>query len=279
MANRIMTSAEGNLRYRIPLTRQDELGDIANSLNHMAVQIQQSIDRERKLEQSKIELITGLSHDLRTPLTSISGYLNLIQNEAYRNEEEHKRFVENASQKTEQLRKLIDDLFEYTRLINRDIQLSLRKIEWKHLAEQIIYEFEPIANEQGLAVTKQWEADHVIVEADAEKLARAMDNLLMNALKFSQRPGEIKVRLFSTKDRAILAMENMGKPISKEAEARLFERFYKAEPSRSEGHMPSGSGLGLSIAKNIVELHGGSLSFEHRNGRFTFYIELPLDSG
>ncbi|CAH0121733.1 MULTISPECIES: cell wall metabolism sensor histidine kinase WalK [unclassified Paenibacillus] len=276
LADGLMLIAEGDLRYRVPISRQDELGNMAQCINHMAAQIERHMERERQAERSKLELITGLSHDLRTPLTSVIGYLNLIQNETFQNREEYNRFVDNAVQKTQQLKHLIDDLFEYTRLNNRDVGLSMREVDLKHLLKQMLYEFEPIAEEQGLTVATVWDADDIAVVMDPEKMARAVDNLLMNALKFSTKPGEVKVRLRAERGRALLAIENAGAPIDKEAEARLFDRFYKGEPSRKDNRSPSGSGLGLSIAKQIVELHHGRIWLEHRDGSYTFYIELPL---
>jgi len=176
------------LDYRIPVTRKDELGEVAFAMNRMAEQLQQTIERERIQEQIKMELITGLSHDVRTPLTSINAYLDLIRTESFKDQQEYQRFVDHACRKLDQLNKIVDHLFDYTRLMNPNIRLSLKTFDLRHLAEQIVYEFEPLANERGLTVTTNWEEKNVIVSIDAEKLVRAIDNLLVNALKFSRRP-------------------------------------------------------------------------------------------
>ncbi|UVI32887.1 sensor histidine kinase [Paenibacillus spongiae] len=264
--------AGGNLSYRIPLARQDELGNVAQNVNHMAGQLNQQLEKERLLEKSKMELITYVSHDLRTPLTSIMGYLDLLKSPALLTEKEQERFIGNAYNKTQQLKKLIDDLFEYTRLTNGDALLVFQEIDFTSLLEQIISEFEPVAKEQHIAILSDIKPVPVMLRLDSEKMVRAIDNLLTNAMKFSARPGQIHVRLSMVKQRAILSVENFGNPITSEQEQQLFERFYKMEPSRNDANWPSGSGLGLPIAKNIVELHGGQIWLEHANGHYKFSI-------
>ncbi|KIL41912.1 hypothetical protein SD70_04165 [Gordoniibacillus kamchatkensis] len=275
LSDGLMSIARGDLDYRVPVSNQDELGGVARNINYMAEQLQSMMERERTIETSKMELITHISHDLRTPLTSIIGYLNLLKNDDYRDIEEHKRYIFNAFNKSQQLKKLIDDLFEYTRLTSGEVNLSPQTVDLGGLLEQIILEFEPIAQEQALTVVKMWEPAAVAANIDTEKFVRAVDNLLMNALKFSVKPGEITVRLSERAHGIYLAVENRGKPITREQEQRLFERFYKAEPSRSDSAMPPGAGLGLSIARNIVELHGGQMGLHHEDGHYTFYLELP----
>ncbi|BFH63530.1 sensor histidine kinase [Paenibacillus azoreducens] len=275
LADGLMTIAGGNLDYRLPTSSEDELGEVAKSINFMAEQLQEKMNRERQIEQSKLELITGVSHDLRTPLTSIIGYLNLLKNDDYTNLEEHKRYISNAYNKSQQLKQLIDDLFEYTRLTSGSATFSWKEVDMDGLLTQIINEFEPIALENSLTVHIIRDQKPIYGYIDTEKMVRTIDNLLMNALKFSIKPGEITVRLAVQGQQIYFTVENVGKPISPEQEKLLFERFYKADPSRNEYHASPGAGLGLSIAKNIVELHGGRIGLQHQNGHFTFFIELP----
>ncbi|MEF3306377.1 HAMP domain-containing sensor histidine kinase [Paenibacillus sp. GYB003] len=275
LSDGLMRIAKGNLDYRVPPDRQDELGSVARNINYMAAQLQTIMAKERELEKSKMELITNVSHDLRTPLTSMIGYLNLLKNDDYANLEEHKRYIQNTYNKTQQLKKLIDDLFEYTRLTSGASRFAFRDVNLAGLLEQLIIEFEPIAEEQSLTVRLIAESDPAYARVDVEQFVRALDNLLMNALKFSLKPGDVTVRLFERDDRLRLSVENRGRPIAKEQERLLFERFYKAEPSRFDPSFQPGAGLGLSIARSIVELHGGVLGLAHSDGLFTFFIELP----
>nr|WP_281278179.1 ATP-binding protein [Paenibacillus anaericanus] len=274
LSNGLMVIARGDLNYRLPISRLDELGAVAQNVNHMAEQLQKQVERERQLESSKMELITNVSHDLRTPLTSIIGYLDLLKKQAFQDENERERYINNAFNKTQQLKKLIDDLFEYTRLSYGDTQMNLQEVDFHSLIEQMASEFEPVAREQGINLIKALSPDPIFMRIDVEKIVRAIDNLLMNALKFSLVPGEIRINLFSQGRVVKLSIENHGNPITKEQEEQLFERFYTMQPSQSEVNLPSGYGLGLSIAKSIVELQGGRIWLEHNEGYYRFNIEL-----
>jgi signal transduction histidine kinase len=267
--------AHGNLAVRLNTRDKDELDIVSQNINTMAENLERQLKKERQIEKSKMELITGVSHDLRTPLTSIIGYLNLLKNKSYLDEAEHDRFVQNTYNKTLQLKKLIDDLFEYTRLTSGDIKLNLHQFDMMELIQQMLSEYEPIAQDKGVFIRKQIESKSVPIYADSEKVMRAIDNLLMNALKFSNNPGEVFVDVSTYPSHVSIRIENQGKPISKEQEEHLFDRFYKADDSRAAGALQDGSGLGLSITKQIIEIHGGTIRLEHREGYFTFTIDLP----
>lgn len=268
--------ADGNLSYRLPILRQDELGIVAQNINHMAEQLNERMERERQLEKSKMELITAVSHDIRTPLTSIIGYLDLLKSRTFQDEKEQERYIDNAFNKTQQLKKLIDDLFEYTRLSNRDVRLTYQEVDFNSLLEQMIIELEPVAKEQGVEIDKDMIPARYMIRIDVDKMVRAIDNLFMNALKFSVKPGDIKVSISQRNNRILLSIANYGKPITKEQEKHIFERFYQTESSTSDQRVPTGYGLGLSIAKQIVELHGGSIWLEHNEGYYEFCITLKI---
>lgn len=275
----IIKIAGGDLEYRVPLTRQDQLGIVAQNINHMAQQLQTQLERERMLEQSKMELITHVSHDLRTPLTSIIGYLDLLKSHASQDPSEQERFIDNAFHKTQQLKKLIDDLFEYTRLTGGDHNFIKQSVDINKLVEQLIIEFEPVAAEQGIIVVKSFCARPVCVESDTQKIVRAIDNLLINALKYSIKPSVMTVKATASNDIFRLTIENEGVPINPHEEAQLFDRFFKRESNDIRSSMPAGTGLGLTIAKQIVEMHGGEIGVVHDNGHYIFWIEIPISFG
>jgi signal transduction histidine kinase len=278
MAAGLDVIAQGKLEYRVPVRRKDELGSIAVNINAMAEKLEAQITREREMEKAKLELITGVSHDLRTPLTSIIGYLDLLKDKAYQDDREHDRFIGNTYNKALQLKLLIDDLFEYTRLTTHEVKPQTDTIDLRELLVQLLVELEPIARENNILLETEITGTKIIHNADPEMIRRAIDNLLMNALKFSLKPGVIRIVLLRAENTMQLSIENEGIPITKEQEERLFERFYKADDSRSQQFIQSGSGLGLSIARSIVELHGGLLEYEHLKGHFVFRIILPLSS-
>lgn len=268
--------SEGHLDYRVPVERQDELGRVAFNINHMTEQLEQRIINERELEKSKMELITGISHDLRTPLTSIIGYIELLRTDSFQDKAEYTRFVENTYNKATHLKQLLDDLFEYTRLTSADPHLVLRTIDLYQLLDQLLFEFEPLAQENGIFLEKDIGNSPIPSLIDSDKIARAIDNLLMNALKYSLKPGTISIRLRSNQEQITIEVENKGTPLTVEQADKLFDRFYKVDYSRTSEGIQSGSGLGLSIARNIAELHRGTLTLHHTHNVFTFQLSLPL---
>ena len=233
------------------------------------------MQKERDMEKSKMELITGVSHDLKTPLTSIIGYLELLRTESYQDQEEYNRFLQNSYNRAMHLKKLIDDLFEYTRLTTPNVQLNLRAVDVYELLEQMLVEFEPLAQEHHVSIIKKIGASPLLATIDSNKFARAIDNLLMNALKYSEKPGDVSVSLKSDTHRLYIKVENRP-PLTQEQELRIFERFYKVDDSRSSEGIQTSSGLGLSIARNIIELHGGTLRLNHNDGIYIFSIAVPL---
>lgn len=268
--------SKGNLHYRFQILRKDELGKVAMSINAMTEQLERQLQKEREIEKSKMELITGVSHDLRTPLTSIIGYLDLLRNKSFQDQKEYERFIDNTYKKSMQLKKQIDDLFEYTRLTSHDVQLNLQKVDVRNLLEQILFEMEPLFAENELSICKDIEAKPLYTCIDSEKFVRVIENMLMNALKYSIKPGNIKVSLTTDERFFSISFSNKGIPITKEQVDYLFERFYKVDESRSNQSTETGTGLGLSIAKSIVEQHNGKIELVHDSGDFSFIVTIPL---
>ena len=270
--------SSGDLRHRIPIERKDELGDVATQINAMAEKLETLIEKERGIEKSKMELITGVSHDLRTPLTSILGYIELLKNKGYRDEAEYERFLGNTHSKAIQLKTLIDELFEYTRLSLSETKLETETIDVREMLVQMLAEAEPLARDERIVLEAKLPGSSLSVRADPEKLRRAVDNLLTNALKFSVKPGTVVVSLEAGGGKAAITVDNRGKPMAKEQADRLFDRFYKADESRSDPDRYGGAGLGLAIARNIAELHGGRAYLDYEDARFRFSIELPCEA-
>ncbi|WP_338552710.1 HAMP domain-containing sensor histidine kinase [Paenibacillus sp. KS-LC4] len=268
---------EGNLNYRVAVNRHDELGRVAYNINRMTERLEQQIVKERELEKSRMEMITGISHDLRTPLTSIIGYIELLKSESYKDKDEYSRFVQNTYNKAIHLKKLLDDLFDYTRLSSIETKLDLKRIDVHQLLYQLLFEFEPIAQENNLQIETDIGNTPLLARIDSEKMARAIENLLMNALKYSIKPGTIRIFMKTDKNHMTIVVENKGQPLTQEQQNKLFDRFYKVDHSRSNDGIQASAGLGLSIARNIIELHGGTLTLDHKNSIFRFKLTLPLE--
>ncbi|MEG6522452.1 HAMP domain-containing sensor histidine kinase [Desulfotomaculum sp. 1211_IL3151] len=274
--NSLQEVANGNLQVRLPLSSQDELGNLSHNINFMAQQLQEKIAREKAVEKSKLDLITNISHDLRTPLTSIIGYLTLLKEKNYQDSGELEHFIASGHNKANQLKKLIDDLFEYTRLSDGNINLDKQSIDLREMLEQMVVEFEPLADQQGILIQCEIGKDPVQAAVDPDKLARTLDNLLINALKFSVKPGAIRITLKTDGKWVFIAVANKGLAMTKEQEDEVFERFFNINSTLDSGAMPSSTGLGLSIAKNIVELHNGKIWLARKDNYYEFIIKLPL---
>ncbi|WP_216624808.1 HAMP domain-containing sensor histidine kinase [Paenibacillus foliorum] len=275
--NGVEKIAQGKLSVRLPVKSEDELGTLTRNINDMAGQLEEKMEKERLAEKTKIELITNISHDLRTPLTSIIGYLMLLQENIHK-DDSSSPYVQSALNKSNQLKKLIDDLFEYTRLTSKQVFLEKQNIDMVSMLKQMIIEFSPLAETYDIRIVSELPEQKIMLHVDAGTIVRAVDNLLMNALKFSVKPGAIRIDLRKEVSGIVLCVANEGTGMTKEQEERLFERFYKGDESRNGHIMPSGSGLGLSIAQSIVQLHGGDI-WLHRTGHYyQFFISIPYDS-
>lgn len=272
IAKGILEISKGNLDYRVTKSGDDELATLADSVNLMASELQNQIEAERRAEKTKKELITNVSHDLRTPLTSIMGYLGLIKENKYTSSEEMKEYINIAYNKSEKLKVLIEDLFEYTKLSSEGIKLNKQLVAVNEFLEQLVEELVPIGEENENAIVKDFPSEKVMLNLDVDKILRAFENLIMNAIKYSYSPGEIKVQIDKEEQGAVISVHNRGDNISDDEINKIFDRFYRLEKSRSSN--TGGSGLGLAIAKSIVELHGGKIWAESKSNIISFYVKL-----
>ncbi|MDF2720520.1 MAG: sensor histidine kinase [Paenibacillus sp.] len=266
--------SRGNLHYRVPEKSVDELGTLAASINRMTAELERTLEEERRAEATKNELITNVSHDLRTPLTLIMGYLRLLKDKNYESAGQADSYLNIAYGKSEKLKLLIDDLFEYTKLANKGDSLRLDTVCLNELLEQLIEEMVGYAEENGLAIVRSIPPEKQRVTIDADKMIRVFDNLLSNAVKYSSKPGTIHVALFREADSATVRISNKGMPLSQQEIDRLFDRFYRVEPSRSSE--TGGAGLGLAIAKSIIDYHGGDIWADSEGDEIRFWVRLRL---
>jgi len=262
----------GNLDFRVARKGSDELASLADNINSMAEELKSRIEEERRAERTKNELITNISHDLRTPLTSIMGYLKLISDKKYEDQKQLEDFINIAYGKSEKLKTLIDDLFEYTKLSNEGIKLNVVDVNINELLEQLVEELVPLCEENHLEFVKEMPHEKITVDIDADLMVRVFENLLMNAIRYSYKPGKILIKLKRQEDKAIVCVENKGDPIPPEELPNLFNRFYRVEKSRTAGM--GGSGLGLAIAKSIVDLHHGDIWAECEGNNIRFFVAL-----
>ncbi|MDF2963620.1 MAG: two-component system sensor histidine kinase [Paenibacillus sp.] len=274
LAGGLRIIATGNLDYRVIERSPDELGSLARDMNLMVEDLQRRIEEERRYERLKSELITNVSHDLRTPLTLIMGYLRLLNDKSYETPEQATGYASIAYNKAEKLKSLIDDLFEYTKLSNRDVPMYKEGVPINELLDQLLEEFVTPAEEQMLTISRSIPKEKLLVRIDVDKMIRVFENLLTNALKYSLKPGTITVTVARDLRYVTVKVSNRSEPLSDDELQQLFERFYRVDASRSSD--TGGSGLGLAIAKSIVESHEGSIWAEQDSGQIHFYVKLKL---
>ncbi|HEX3048596.1 MAG TPA: HAMP domain-containing sensor histidine kinase, partial [Bacillota bacterium] len=277
ITHRLDTIGAGNLAIQIPVKTSDELGRMAETVNDMAAKLKASLEEERRLEQSKNDLITNISHDLRTPLTSILGYLELINRLEDSDAEKLRKYSRIAYDQCWDLKLRIDDLFEFSKLHNSGIKINLTRVNLGELLEQVVLGFMPALQEAGLEYRLAFPREKLFAEVDLLLIKRLFDNLISNAIKYGSGGKCIDVEVARGNDQVVIRIMNEGKMIPENELPYVFERFYRVadegEIVRGESR---GSGLGLAIAKSIVELHQGTIGVSSVEGRTVFEVRLPL---
>ncbi|SFC74326.1 His Kinase A (phospho-acceptor) domain-containing protein [Alkalibacterium subtropicum] len=268
--------AQGNYDHRIRGSYSGDIGKVVESIHVLVDSTVEAMEEERRIEQSKDELITNVSHDIRTPLTSIIGYLGLIEENRYGSEEQAKKYVHTAYEKAKQMKVLVDDLFEYTTVRQTAAPLEYVTFDMVQLLEQVAIDFELEAQKKGRDIQISSSVKQIMMRADTEKIVRVFHNLLSNALKYGKGGTLILIEVQKEGGNVSVSVKNNGETLPKEAIEQLFERFYRAEASRSQE--TAGTGLGLAIAQSIVELHHGSITARVEAGWTVFDVVLPLDN-
>ena len=267
--------AEGDLNITLDVEGDDEFADMAENLNNMVEELRQLMDKERESERTKNELITNVAHDLRTPLTSIIGYLELLSGPVKLNEEMQKKYLDITYKKSKRLQKLIEDLFGFTKLNYGKISMKVSKVDIVKLLSQMLEEFYPNFMEKNQAYELQSNVTAKVITADGNLLARLFDNLINNAIKYGSEGKKIIVKVDATDTVVTVSVTNFGYVIPKEELPLLFEKFYRVEQSRSVN--TGGTGLGLAIAKNIVDMHGGTIGVTSDLNGTVFTVKLKVD--
>jgi two-component system sensor histidine kinase VanS len=274
ISDRIIDIADGKSDEKIIIERQDEIGEIAGRINEMTEQINQLITSERDALQSNKDLIACVAHDLRTPITSVKGYLELALDTKHYDLEQRQKYVRIAQTKANRLEYLIHDLFNYTKLTSGEITLHRSKIDLVQLVEQMVEEFYPLFQEEELECTTKYNISYLEMNMDGELIARAVQNLLSNAIKYGKDGKHVYVELECLEQEVQIRVTNYGLVIPEESIKHLFDKFYRVERSRNV--KTGGTGLGLNIAQEIVHLHGGRIQVTSGASGTCFTIALPL---
>lgn len=268
--------ADGHFDHRIPFVVKTDLQKVIDSINALVDSTVASMEEERQIEQSKDDLITNVSHDIRTPLTSIIGYLGLLKSSELN--EDQAKYIKIAYDKALQMKALAEDLFEYTTLrSSTNNKLVLAPLHVNSMLEQVAAGFELEAEKKNITFNVVTRPRDLVIDADAKMIVRMLNNLISNALKYGHGATEINLIANKVNNKFVeLRVENNGEQIPKKSLQKIFDRFYRVESSRNL--KTGGAGLGLAITKSIVDLHGGTIKCQSTSELTSFIIQLPLNS-
>ena len=255
-----------------PIRLPAALEGAEHQLNLVREQALRTAQAAREAEQRKNDLVVYLAHDLKTPLTSVIGYLTLLRDEPELSPAMRARYTGVALEKAERLEDLINEFFDITRFSLTHLELERQPVDLKRMLEQLCSEFEPVFARSELKYRLDLPENFRVV-CDPDKMARVFDNLLNNACHYAYPASLIRVEGRLAQGQAVLTFTNAGATIPPEKLSRMFERFFRLDPSR--GTRTGNAGLGLAIAKEIVEAHGGVIAADSREEQVIFTVSLP----
>jgi signal transduction histidine kinase len=253
---------------RVPVEGNDELADLASAFNTMADELQNKIERLRQLDKVRTDFVANVSHELKTPLTSIRGFVETLEDGAINDKDNARRFLAIIKKHAQRLDSIIEDLLRLSELESGG-RIETSQVNLKGLIDEIVMGFGHAlsAKKQNLTVTA---AGDFTITGDRDKLEQVFVNLIDNAIKYTKQGGQIEVNLAQADDVVMVAVEDNGIGIPKDDVERVFERFYRVDKAHSRE--VGGTGLGLSIAKHIVLAHNGQIRIESELGRGTKVI-------
>ena len=267
--------SEGDLNVTVEVEGDDEFSSMAANLNKMVEDLKELMDKERESERTKNELITNVAYDLRTPLTSIIGYLELLSGDVKLEPEIQKKYINIAYVKTKRLEKLIEDLFGFTKMNYGKLSMHVGQVDVVKLLSQLLEEFYPSFVDKNLSYELQSNVPVKVITADGNLLARLFDNLINNAIKYGADGKRIMVKLHADDEIVTVSVINYGYVIPADELPLIFNKFYRVEQSRSTN--TGGTGLGLAISKNIVDMHGGTITVTSDLSGTVFTVKLKVN--
>ena len=257
-----------DMEIRLP----SEMAATERKLRAVKSELKQRTLEAQLAEQRKNDLVMYLAHDIRTPLTSVVGYLNLLSEVSDMPDAQREKYVNIALEKAYLLEKMIDEFFEITRYNLQHIRISKEPIDLYYMLVQLSDELSPVLSANGNTTVLKAD-ENLTVEGDPGKLARVFNNILKNAAAYSFPGTEILISAEEKENVIVISFANQGKTIPAEKLASLFEKFYRLDEARNSN--TGGAGLGLAIAKEIISLHGGVLTADSQNDTVVFTVTLP----
>lgn len=267
--------AEGNLDNELQYRKDNELGRFCETFDTMRIKLKESLEKQLIYENNRKELIASISHDLRTPISSIKGYVEGLQDGVARDKEKFDRYLNVIKDKTERLDKLIEDLFQFSRLELDKLNFVKEVCNSKEVLGEILTPYMIEYNEKEIDLVVEQSLPARKIKVDRKRISQVMDNLIKNAETHLDDNGIIKIEADIKEGFLRISVKDNGEGINEEDLPHIFDKFYRAEKSRSRDY--GGSGLGLAICKEIIEEHGGEIWVKSIDGiGSTFYFTIPI---
>lgn len=270
--NAVLQIQKGEYNVLLPNDNRGDLGELEQNINSLAIQINDTLNQQKESEQSKDDFIVNIAHDLRTPLTSIIGYLSFIS-EKQLDPEITVKYAGIAFEKSKQLESLIDSLFDIAHLTIDMIQINKEELNLKKFLLQKQDEFYPQLHTADMEIRLKLSSSASKIYADGAFIARVFDNLINNAIRYAKEGQYIDIESESLHDKVRISFITHANPVPADELERIFDKLYRREKSRAAG--TGGTGLGLSISRKIIELHGGILTARQDRSGTAFDIYLP----
>lgn len=259
--------AQGDFREKLSVNSNHELGDLANDINIMAERIDIYIKNEHSWNEERYHMITNMSHDLKTPVMSISGYIDLLKNGKYKDEDERNSFCEIISNKTNELSVAINQLFELSSLHSNTLQLQKVKVQLCEFMEQVVLSYIPMFEEREMNFRISIPSQ-ISIMIDPGLMKRVFENIILNAIKYASCGKYLDICAETDGDNMVLHFINYGPMIPQEDLEHIFKRYYRVKRNLDQ----EGNGLGLEIARTIVELHEATIQVLSTEEKTDFYL-------
>jgi len=270
----LQKTADDNLTKPIDLKANQNLQGIVDSFNLLISNMNRRAEEQRQSEESKDELISNVSHDIRTPLTSVIGYLGLIESKNYSDLSQILKYTHVAYKKSLEMQNLVNSLFEYANVQHATSRLNMTQFDMAQMLDQLSADFELEANKRGMEIIVNSTPDKIMMKGDTEKLGRVFNNLIMNAFKYGKGATHIWLTAEQREKEVVVTVANNGAIIPEDSLKHVFDRFYRVEDSRSK--KTGGTGLGLAIAQSMVQLHGGTIAVTSNKEKTSFISHFPI---
>jgi signal transduction histidine kinase len=270
--NAVLQIQQGEYHVLLPNDSHDALGELEHDINALAIQISDTLNQWKEIEQSKDDFIVNIAHDLRTPLTSIIGYLSFIS-EKQLDPEISAKYAGVAFEKSRQLERLIESLFDIAHFTMDEIPINKEELNLKKFFLQKQDELYPLTSAVDMEIRLDVSDSALKIHADGALMARVFDNLINNAIRYAKEGRTIDIEAETLRDKVRISLITHANPIPADELERIFDKLYRLEKSRASG--TGGTGLGLSISRRIIELHGGTLTARRVGSGTAFDIYLP----